>query len=550
MQWIRRWYENAALYKKFLLNYIIFGVLPMTLMTVFNYYYTKDILMEKEKSRIAYELQIPAMKIEAEFCEFERLVECFADDDLYEAMLLHNPEEITENLKKNTKKLHKTNEYIKGLYLYEIATGKIYTPDGMDFCSEQQKAEWEMEKSVSVAYKTLIHEKEIEPCFLKRIYMTDPANDMIMKLSISSEVWQHNFCRDFIDAEQCITDQEDRIVAATNPDHILRSIYEVWQKEKMACYYGEIKPIGTIWVMLNKRPIREKLWRDTILIWIVFICFFTAAVSAVLWIYAVFFRKRTETIKLHLKQIKEGKLSIQIPYHEKDELGELSECINQATGQLQQEKQKVQQKELDCQRAEMELLQEQIQPHLLYNTLSMVTAMIKNQEQLRGADILQHLIEFYRGSLNNGKIVLTVREEIALTDHYLSIQNERFGGMIHISYNLEPDIYECHMLKLLLQPIVENAIRHGRAEEMEQLEIEISIFRQNEKLVFEIFDDGNGMKREQLSEVRRSLQTGEGGYGIYNVYRRIQNYYGDGYGIYIESEYGLGTKVTFEIPAE
>ena len=108
---------------------------------------------------------------------------------------------------------------------------------------------------------------------------------------------------------------------------------------------------------------------------------------------------------------------------------------------------------------------------------------------------------------------------------------------------------ELYTLKLLLQPVIENAIQHGRDQETDHLKLEVSVYRSRERVVFEILDNGKGMKPDQLYEVSDSIAKGGRGYGLHNVNTRIQNYYGEDYGIYIESEYGIGTKITIEIPA-
>ena len=104
------------------------------------------------------------------------------------------------------------------------------------------------------------------------------------------------------------------------------------------------------------------------------------------------------------------------------------------------------------------------------------------------------------------------------------------------------------MIKLILQPLVENAIHHGRKSEEEVLHINVRVFEENQLIIFEVEDDGQGMSPEKLNELKRTIQKEEGGYGLRNVDIRIKLYYGEAYGIMVRSQYNIGTLVRVEIP--
>lgn len=135
-------------------------------------------------------------------------------------------------------------------------------------------------------------------------------------------------------------------------------------------------------------------------------------------------------------------------------------------------------------------------------------------------------------------------------NHYLAIQEVRFGDMIQVSYELDQNLMGCRMLKLILQPIVENAIHHGRKENMEILRIRIELKREEDHMVFVISDNGIGMKKEQVEMVNTEIRSASEGFGLKNVAIRIQMQYGEKYGVKVKSELDVGTTIVIRLPIE
>lgn len=205
-------------------------------------------------------------------------------------------------------------------------------------------------------------------------------------------------------------------------------------------------------------------------------------------------------------------------------------------------------KELDRKISELNLLQEQINPHFLYNALSSISVLAMGNGDKAASRAILYLSDFYRITLSKGKQDITIREELNLLESYLKIQRMRFGDSIEVEYELDESLLDVHVVKLTLQPIVENAIHHGRDDDSEVFHILIRLFEEQEKTVFEVIDDGCGMDPEKLMELQNSMNHSEGGYGLRNVNIRIKLQYGPQYGVYIESERGFGTKIRIEFP--
>ena len=160
---------------------------------------------------------------------------------------------------------------------------------------------------------------------------------------------------------------------------------------------------------------------------------------------------------------------------------------------------------------------------------------------------VKNLSSFYRISLNKGKQVLSIQEEVELLQSYLKIQRMRFRDSVQVEYEIAREVLTYRTIKLLLQPLVENAIHHARKEE-EVLHIAVRIQKEERDVVFQVTDDGCGIEAEKLIKLRSSLRRSEEGYGLRNVANRVRLAYGENYGVRIESQEGYGTTVSVRIP--
>ncbi|OBZ12108.1 hypothetical protein A8L34_15590 [Bacillus sp. FJAT-27264] len=229
-----------------------------------------------------------------------------------------------------------------------------------------------------------------------------------------------------------------------------------------------------------------------------------------------------------------------------DEIGQLHFAFRQMTNRLKSLITEVYQKELLGKEAELDLLQAQINPHFLYNTLGSISSLaIKHQDQ-RIQDMVLNLAKFYRISLNKGKSILTINEEIRLTQSYNAIQLIRFKGQLNITYTIDEAILPYSTVKLTLQPFIENAVIHAVWNQESPLNIHIKGIIEDNDIILSVIDDGMGMKPEKLQTL---LEDKPGrGYGISNVDRRIKLKFGERYGVKVYSRLGIGTTVQIRLP--
>ncbi|WP_270395640.1 cache domain-containing sensor histidine kinase [Mediterraneibacter massiliensis] len=229
-------------------------------------------------------------------------------------------------------------------------------------------------------------------------------------------------------------------------------------------------------------------------------------------------------------------------------LGESFHIMVQEIQSLMEENVKEQKKK---RKAEMQALQAQINPHFLYNTLDSIIWMAEsgkhNKEVVRMTSALSRL---FRQSIGNAEELVLIRQELGYIETYLTIQEMRYRDKLAFDIKLEEEIENEKIVKLTLQPLVENAIYHGIKYIEGPGKIEIRGYYEQEDVVIEIRDNGAGMTKEELEHIfdKKTYTPGSGGVGVRNVQNRLQLYYGAEYGLHYVSEKGSGTTVYVRIP--
>ena len=201
---------------------------------------------------------------------------------------------------------------------------------------------------------------------------------------------------------------------------------------------------------------------------------------------------------------------------------------------------------------ELKLLQEQINPHFLYNTLDTIVWLAEEGQDRDVVAMTTSLSEFFRTVLSGGRDYITIREEVTHIRSYLSIQQFRYEDILDYEITIDEKLYEYIILKLTLQPLVENALYHGIKNKRGRGKIIINGYEDGADLILEVIDNGIGMDQEELYSLKRKLKEKSShersGFGLINVEERIRMNYGYRYGMEFESEKGKGTKVKVRIP--
>lgn len=251
-----------------------------------------------------------------------------------------------------------------------------------------------------------------------------------------------------------------------------------------------------------------------------------------------------------------GKLDVVFDVNAGGEVGILAACLNNLIERISKLLQDIREKESQRRKYELAVIQAQINPHFLYNTLGSLRNLVQDGENARAYYMVDMLIRFYRTGLGKGRMTVTLEEEMEHIRSYLEIQTMRYGDKVKYQIELPEELKAVRVIKLSVQPLVENALYHGLKEQENPGIILISANEEEKNLVIRVFDDGKGMSAERLEEVRNELDKdfrnydSSVAYGLRNVHQRIRLKHGDKYGLTIQSTEGIYTQVAMILPIQ
>lgn len=279
-------------------------------------------------------------------------------------------------------------------------------------------------------------------------------------------------------------------------------------------------------------------------IWIVLICL--AVIFIISRSMSRLLVKRIEHLTTCINQVESGNMEIDIEDTSSDEIGVLIRSFRNMLDQIQRLISEVYESKITQQKLEMQALQAQINPHFLYNTLSLINwkAISVGEDDI--SMITLALSDYYRTTLNKGENFITISGEMVNIQSYLAIQLIMHDYEFDVKYQVDSSLGEYRMPKLILQPLIENALEHGLdVKEEGDKKIIISCQQNDEDIIWTVEDNGVGMDQETAQNL---IKTHAKGYGVKNVNDRLALLYGENYELYIESCPGEGTKVTIHIP--
>jgi sensor histidine kinase YesM len=247
-----------------------------------------------------------------------------------------------------------------------------------------------------------------------------------------------------------------------------------------------------------------------------------------------------------MREIRTGKMQVRSSYQSTDEIGYLSDGFNNLMDRIEALIAENVEKQRTKAEIEFKLLQSQVKPHFLYNTVETIISLIKLGLGKQAITAAQYMANFYKISLSKGNDIISISEEMRLTESYLEIQQLRYVEYMEYVMEIEDEIMTYSIPKLTLQPIVENAIYHGLKLKREKGIIRITGRRSGDRVEIEIYDNGVGMQGHPARS--SGVSSDIGGFGLRSVSDRIRMLYGDQYGLQAESEFGAYTKIIIVLP--
>lgn len=334
------------------------------------------------------------------------------------------------------------------------------------------------------------------------------------------------------------------------------------KNDSIFCIQKQMQPLGWRLVVSISSNTLFKEIRDT-LRFILLLCLSTIPICLILInLVYIDFIKPINLLTSKMKQIEKGALGITIESIRNDELGYVFRTFNTMSLQINNLINKVYRGQIAMKEAEMKALQAQINPHFLYNSLE----SINMKAQILGSDEISEMISalsaIIEANLNrDNENLISLRREVDYINNYKLLIHKRFRQKIRFYINVPPELLDCSIPKLIIQPIIENAVYHGLERKKGSGSITLSIEKQREDLRIIVSDDGIGIDDRLLEKLRMHLSNiltdeSEKQYqnssriGIMNVHKRIQLFYGEKYGLDIESKTGEGTTVIIRLPYE
>ena len=245
-----------------------------------------------------------------------------------------------------------------------------------------------------------------------------------------------------------------------------------------------------------------------------------------------------------------GDLTVREPVQsETVEIQMLSEGMEQMIDRINAQIQEITQKQASLRRTELALLQAQINPHFLYNTMDTIIWLIEADRSQAAVEMVSHLSDFFRHSLSRGEDVISLGEEEEHVRSYLQIQQARYQDILDYAIQIDPGLQAVRLPKLTLQPLVENALYHGIKGKRGKGCISVTSREEGPDVLLQITDNGAGMTGARLEELNRAMESGERvGFGLATVHERLRLLFGSPYGLTLSSREGVGTTVTVRVP--
>lgn len=369
-----------------------------------------------------------------------------------------------------------------------------------------------------------------------------------------SKVWLQSLLRNIDTLEKRINDIRDGLQSGDryneNIEMLDNNIYiltELIQDDIQYYIYYQTKGMERVTDSLHEQ-VNRFIRLCSILVAFIVIIIFLITIFIVKGIL-----RPVEELYSATEKVAEGDFSVRACVNSKDEIAVLADGFNNMAENMQALIDEIKEDQQKLRRVDLRLLQEQINPHFLYNTLDTIVWLIEGNETDQAVDMVVTLSDFFRLTLSKGKEFISIREEEQHIRSYLEIQQMRYHDIMEFDIQIDQVLYRYQILKLTLQPLVENSLYHGLKYKRAKGYIHINGEKDGDLIRFTVRDNGIGMDEEELSRIRNEIekpcQETEKGFGLANVNERIRMHFGNEYGMKIESKKGKGTIVEIIIPA-
>ena len=566
MKKLLHWVNGIKLRYKLAIIYSMFCFLPVMLLFWLSFLQMRSIIGDKEKMNLQSYLQQSVSSMDRTLDGYNSLSDYIAfDRTLAEVFSMEygTPYEQYEQLTQKVDPILRSSSYFHG----GMQRITIYTDNGMVKhdttvapVSEIEETDWYQKTLEHPGLNWFVNYQEKTLFSARKLSFSGAREGVnILYMDVDYQKLFTPYAETLI--SECglyITDQEGKLVfeesrfSGKNQSYDLTYSEFLEQRNRGSTDYTilceESNTTGwTVWLYQPVGLAGEAMRPIGVMAGVtILICIFAAVLAY--FITSGMVSGRIERLTCLMQEVQEGSMDMQVGSDDRDEIGMLYRGFGSMMKRIRTLINEVYLGKITQKEAELKALQAQINPHFLYNTLSLINwkALAAGEEDISRMTLA--LSTFYRTALNRGRNVLQVEAELSNTRAYLEIQSMLHDGDFDYEIEVQPEILQCESLNLILQPLVENAIHHGIEEKTDgRGKISVRGWKEDNCVWFMVEDNGVGMEQKVADKI---LTMESKGYGVRNVDERIRLCYGEKYAMKVESVVGKGTKMTIHFPAK
>lgn len=566
MKKLLHWVNGIKLRYKLAIIYSLFCFLPVMLLFWLSFLQMRSIIGDKEKMNLQSYLQQSVSSMDRTLDGYNSLSDYIAfDRTLAEVFSMEygTPYEQYEQLTQKVDPILRSSSYFHG----GMQRITIYTDNGMVKhdttvapVSEIEETDWYQKTLEHPGINWFVNYQEKTLFSARKLAFSGAREGVnILYMDVDYQKLFTPYAETLI--SECglyITDQEGKLVfeesrfSGKNQNYDLTYSEFLEQRDRGSTDYTILceQSNTTGWTVWLYQPVGlagEAMRPIVVMAGVtILICIFAAVLAY--FITSGMVSGRIERLSRLMQEVQEGSMDMQVGSDDRDEIGMLYRGFGSMMKRIRTLINEVYLGKITQKEAELKALQAQINPHFLYNTLSLINwkALAAGEEDISRMTLA--MSTFYRTALNRGRNVLQVEAELSNTRAYLEIQSMLHDGDFDYEIEAQPEILQCESLNLILQPLVENAIHHGIEEKTDgRGKISVRGWKEENCVWFMVEDNGIGMEQEVADKI---LTMESKGYGVRNVDERIRLCYGEKYAMKVESVVGKGTKMTIHFPAK
>lgn len=566
MKKLLHWVNGIKLRYKLAIIYSMFCFLPVMLLFLLSFLQMRSIIDDKEKLNLQSYLQQSVSSMDRTLDGYNSLSDYIAfDRTLAEAFSMEygTPYEQYEQLTQKVDPILRSSSYFHG----GMQRITIYTDNGMVKhdttvapVSEIEETDWYQKTLEHPGLNWFVNYPKKTLFSARKLAFSGAREGVnILYMDVDYQKLFTPYAETLI--SECglyITDQEGKLVfeesrfSGKNQNYDLTYSEFLEQRDRGSADYTILceQSNTTGWTVWLYQPVGlagESMRPIGVMAGVtILICIFAAVLAY--FITSGMVSGRIERLTCLMQEVQEGSMDMQVGSDDRDEIGMLYRGFGSMMKRIRTLINEVYLGKITQKEAELKALQAQINPHFLYNTLSLINwkALAAGEEDISRMTLA--MSTFYRTALNRGRNVLQVEAELSNTRAYLEIQSMLHDGDFDYEIEVQPEILQCESLNLILQPLVENAIHHGIEEKTDgRGKISVRGWKEDNCVWFMVEDNGVGMEQKVADKI---LTMESKGYGVRNVDERIRLCYGEKYAMKVESVVGKGTKMTIHFPAK